>query len=216
MLFDKYFSVGLTDDELDSVINCAGFTDDDFTKFDGKYLHDLYFNHIIKNGYQILIYEFFYKLIELISLKVYLPIFSFYDELSLEQKYDFFKIPSKCNFNPYITKIFTKFIYEVVKYIKSSSTPTDSELLGKGKSNKPELSNLFIEDTTIIKEIINCIKNINEVYKTNEDTNTTVYWEDDYAYQDILNNCISTIIELVTISHGKTLLTFRCKENESR
>jgi len=127
--------------------------------------------------------------------KVYAPIFNFYALLKEEEKKNFIIIPTKHEFNPYITKPYFNFIFEMVKLLKTAQTentissPDDLNLLNQ---------NNFIEDSFIITQIFDCFKNIFELTKNNRENHITLNLEDKYTYRDMIHFCINILLELVT------------------
>ena len=133
-------------------------------------------------------------MLELVKKGIFIPIFNFYDKLNDDEKKDFIETPSKYKYNPYISKYYLNFLYEMIKYLKSSMN--QSHLTGKGISNK-STSSTFIEDSSIINQAIGCIKNVYEVYKATEKRKEILEVEDDLAYQDITNYTLDILLELL-------------------
>lgn len=144
------------------------------------------------------VYEWFNKMLELVKKRIYSPLFNFYDMLTGEEKKDFIETPSKYKYNPYISKYYLNFIYEMIKYLKLSGN--QSQLKGKGISYKSKTSNTFMEDSSIINQAIGCLKNVYEVYKSAEKKKETIENEDDLAYQDITNYTLDILLELLNLS----------------
>ena len=139
-------------------------------------------------------------MLDLVNQKQYRQIFGFYEMLSLEEKKDFINTPSKYKFNPYISKYFLNFVYEMIKCLKTNSF--SSELDNEAKIVTDSSKTSFLEDDGIITQAVGCVKNVYEVHKLNEKTNVTLNLEDDNCYQEITYYSIDILLELLNVSSG--------------
>jgi len=159
-----------------------------------------YYFDVQRLGFKLAVYEWFNKMLDLVYQKQYQLIFCFYEMLSLEEKKDFINTPSKYKFNPYISKYFLNFVYEMIKSLKTNSF--SSELNKEAKIVTDSSKTSFLEDDGIITQVVECVKNVYEVHKLNEKTNVTLNLEDDICYQEISYYSIDILLELLNVSSG--------------
>jgi len=85
--------------------------------------------------------------------------------LTIEEKKDFISIPSRSLFNPYLTRHFFMFLFEMVKLIKASLSDNYYKVESQ-KTLKTKLNIVnYMEDNLVITQIIQSLKNINDTYK---------------------------------------------------
>lgn len=128
--------------------------------------------------------------------------------LHLEEKKQFLSTPFTSSFNPYITRHFYRFLFEMTKLIKVSL----SDNYYKVESNKSLTSKLnivnYMEDILIINQLILYLKHVNDLFKsttTSDKSNQKVTTpkiellpEEIYAYKDSIMYGLNILNELIT------------------
>ena len=147
------------------------------------------------------------------------PIFNFYRMLTPDEKIDLLTIPARSAFNPYLTRHFYIFLFEMMKLIKAS---LGDNFYKVNKSNtinsKLNIVNNSNEDNLIISQIIICLKNAyefckdknvscfnkNKTNKNNNNINIDIaIVEDMFIYKDIILYTMNILVEMITQIAGK-------------
>jgi len=142
-------------------------------------------------------------MIDLIKRKLYIPIFNFYDMLNTIEQQEFLSIPQRYNYNPYISKYYLNFVYEIVKFLKSSKNDqkvTGGKVISKGSKDT-------IDDSCIINQTIGCLKNVYDIFNLNVKNNTPANIEDELCYVDITNFGIDILLELISVSADSKVMS---------